>query len=407
MIKNNIIYLFVLVNFIIINNLSASANSIIAVINDDLIVQSQLNHYIEEYMFANKTSVRPSKKQIIAILDREIYAILQTQYAKSKRIEIKPQALNKKLILFAKQNNISLQNLKELPNYQIIVNRIILGSIIPALKEIISRDKITVSEQEVEQVYEKQKDNNYQYHLYNIVLDDFELINELQDRLNKQPNLFQNLAKQYSKAYNAKNNGDMGYLKYQKIPKLYKEYIKELKKGDISKLISNDGNYHLLKLADIKTKESATNQVKIKHILLLKNTNNSPILNQIHNRALEKALYLHKELINGADFATIAKENSRDDYAKEGGVLPWLNIESLPQEAQKELAKLVNNELSVPFETKFGWHIIQKIATRVVILAKLKIKQQILSEKRNKIYAKWLTELKENSTVKVYDYKIK
>ncbi len=407
MIKKLTIYLFITINLVIINNLAASPNSIIAVINDNIITKSQLDSYIAEYMFTNKTDIRPSKKQILSILDREIHAMLEIQYAKSRGIEIKPQALSRNLALFAQKNNITLKSLQALPNYKTIVDRIILSSIIPALKEIVSKNKITISEQEVEQIYQKQAKIYYQYHLYNIVLDDAKLANELLDKLSKEPNLFPSLAKQYSKAYNAKNNGNMDYLDYKKIPKLYKKYITTLKKGAISELIEDNNNYHLLKLVATKTQQLVKNQVKIQHILLPKNSKNDPILNQIHNRSLEKALYLHKELLNGADFATIAKENSKDDYAKDGGILPWLNIEKLPKEAQGVLVKLADNELSEPFETKFGWHIVKKIATRKVMLEKLKIKQQILTKKRNKIYDKWLSDLKEDATIKIYDFKIK
>lgn len=70
------------------------------------------------------------------------------------------------------------------------------------------------------------------------------------------------------------------------------------------------------------------------------------------------------KLDGGADFATLAKQDSKDGSAQDGGDLGWFGVGVMVKPFEDAVVKLKPGEVSEPIQTQFGWHIIKLIETR-------------------------------------------
>ncbi len=129
--------------------------------------------------------------------------------------------------------------------------------------------------------------------------------------------------------------------------------------GDISPLLRTSSGFHILKLADIRSNKQLIHQVNARHILLSNKTGKS-------DRALKERLTsLIERIRQGESFSTLALANSDDSgSAANGGELGWKDPESYVSSFKDMLATLKLNEISKPFKSEFGWHIVQLLGRR-------------------------------------------
>ena len=171
---------------------------------------------------------------------------------------------------------------------------------------------------------------------------------------------FSELAKTTSDGSNAKTGGDLGWRKANDIPTLFQEYIPNMKIGDISELIQSPSGFHIIKISDLQDMEkNMVEQTNARHILVK--------INELRTdkQASEKLDQLKLRIDNGDDFGLLAKGNSDDSMsAIEGGDLGWSTPGELVPEFQRVLDDLKINEISKPFKSRFGWHIVQVLGRR-------------------------------------------
>ena len=408
-------YLIIVLSLFFANPLNANnnnqSNSIIAVVDDEVVTLLELASSIKYYQQENSDKVI-NKKIILSLLDQYIDVIVQKQYAKKIGIQMRPDVLQNKISAMAKQNKISLLMFRQLANYEQIVENISAQSIINGLQSIITKEATMVSKESLEASYQQALAQKIQYDLSNIVLEDKDLAKEIVEKLKDEPNAFALLALEHSQAYNAKNNGAMGYRTYQSLPSIYQQTVASLTIGKISPIIyqANDQLYHLIKVNNIKyERDKLEHQIKINHIFIAKKPKNKQtdsLLDAQPDRVLETILKIHERIKSGESFVHLAKEFSQDDYAENGGKLPWIDINKLPLEGRITFNGLAKLEVSPPFESQFGWHIIQKIAQKKVSQLKLSLQNKLLVKVKKEVYQVWLKNLKEKTYIKIYDKKI-
>jgi peptidyl-prolyl cis-trans isomerase C len=89
-----------------------------------------------------------------------------------------------------------------------------------------------------------------------------------------------------------------------------------------------------------------------------------PVEQEVHARHIlvpteDEAKAIEAELKKGADFATLAKEKSKDPGAADGGDLGYFTKDQMVPEFAEAAFKLDKGQVSVPVHTQFGWHIIK------------------------------------------------
>lgn len=145
--------------------------------------------------------------------------------------------------------------------------------------------------------------------------------------------------------------------------------------------------------------------VKVSHILIKFNKEGDPEINsnttpEMIEAAKTKIDEIYAKVKAGEDFATLAKENSEDSSKADGGNLGWINKDTGFVEPFKSIAlKMKAGEVSEPFRTVYGYHIIKCTATGKTasaqerselrsraITPKMALAKQALSELMSKQY---------------------
>jgi peptidyl-prolyl cis-trans isomerase SurA len=183
---------------------------------------------------------------------------------------------------------------------------------------------------------------------------------DIADRASKGED-FGQLAIANSNSQTALDGGQLGWRKGTQLPQFILDLVTKMKAGDVSDPVRTPSGFHIVKLNDRRSGEAQViiNQIHVRHILLKPN--------ELDDDATvrEKLSKLRSRIMNGEDFAGIATTTSQDPgSAPDGGDLGWSGPGTFVPEFDKAIADLKDGEISEPFKTRFGWHIVQMLGTR-------------------------------------------
>jgi peptidyl-prolyl cis-trans isomerase SurA len=167
---------------------------------------------------------------------------------------------------------------------------------------------------------------------------------------------FEEIAKKYSDDKSAKiNGGNLGYFSAFKMVYPFEKAAFTTKVGELSMPFKTRFGYHILKINDLKP---SPGKIEVAHILITDKT----------SKGKNKIDSLYTSIQNGSDFGKLASQFSNDKSTKQkNGILPIFGIGRMPKEFEEVAFTLSeNNTLSKPFESRFGWHIIQFIKSTPV-----------------------------------------
>jgi len=172
---------------------------------------------------------------------------------------------------------------------------------------------------------------------------------------------FGQLAIANSNSQTALDGGSLGWRKGSQLPQFILDEVTKMKPGEVSAPLRTPSGFHIVKLNERRSGEAPVivNQIHVRHILLKPN--------ELDDDATvrEKLAKLRQRILNGEDFAGIASTTSQDPgSAPDGGDLGWSGPGTFVPEFDKAIADLKVNEISEPFKTRFGWHIVQMLGTR-------------------------------------------
>ena len=184
-------------------------------------------------------------------------------------------------------------------------------------------------------------------------------INEIHDRLDAGED-FARLAVATSQAQTALDGGSLGWRKGAQLPTLFASTVIKMKPGEYSEPIQSAGGFQIVRLNDMRGAErTMVDQLHIRHILLRPNE----ILDEAATQ--QKARSIREQIMNGDDFATIAKSVSEDPGSKaDGGDLGWLSPGDTVPEFEQAVANLPMKELSEPIKSRMGWHLVEVLERR-------------------------------------------
>ena len=384
-------------------------NCIAAVVNDQIITESQLNeakNSLSALSKAENQSVSSEKIRVDA-LDSLIARTLQLQIAKLSHIEISDEELNNALKDLAQQHQISLEQLPAALqaqglNITVFKQQLHDQLLIQKFQQQQLAGTITISPQEIDTLAKKlSKEPNTKsqpqtlYHFVEILIplsataDETGLteakkkFEEIAKKLNQGEDFFQ-----ISEDVLNQPAHDLGWRSKNQIPPDFLAIAQKMKVNSIAPPSRSAEGIHIIKLLAIKTLTPQVNEglntkiteTHVRHILLKKD----PL---IPNAALERRLLsLRNDLIHGGDFSTVAHNNSQDPGSvSQGGDLGWVKPETLDPKFEAAMNNLKINEISMPVASEYGWHLIQVLGRREVQdpQTALKIKaQEILFQQK-------------------------
>lgn len=355
---------------------------IIAVVNEDVIMQSELEakiRTVREQIKQQGAQVPPTSVLEHQVLERLVQNRVQLQLAARSGIRVDDEFLNRTISNIAANNNVSLTQFKEILeqdgySYETFRENMRTEITLTQLRKRHVENRIVITEKEIDNFLANQEIQgsfNTEIRLSHILLSlpdsatDTEIEQVKQIAAQVRGDLlagadFAETASTVSDSGTAKSGGDLGWRKSNDIPSLFAEYIPEMKKGDISELIQNPSGFHIIKITDMKSDtENIVEQTLARHILI------KPDQLVSSSQAKAKLEQLLLRIKNGDDFAMLAKGNSQDTMsAIEGGALGWRSPGELVPEFQRAMDALEINEISKPFQSNFGWHIVQVLERR-------------------------------------------
>ncbi len=168
---------------------------------------------------------------------------------------------------------------------------------------------------------------------------------------------FDDLAAQFSEDPSAKENkGDLGYFTAFRMVYPFENAAYNTPKGEVSKIIRTRFGYHILKINEIRANRG---EITVAHIMIL-----SPKADDVDKDSKNIINDIYKKIQQGEKFEDLAKQFSEDkSSSSKGGVLNRFGSGQLSSEEFENVAFSLKNvgDISAPFQSQFGWHIIKLI----------------------------------------------
>jgi peptidyl-prolyl cis-trans isomerase SurA len=398
-------------------------DSIVAVVNEDVIVRSELEHEINLAIpeLRERGAALPARAALEQqVLERMIAKRLQRQEAAKLGIRIDDAALTQAMTNIAARNGMTLEELysalessgirfedfREDTRMQMLTARL-------QAQEVVKN--IRVTDQEVERFLQREGDSLIErtdVRISHLLIAVPETASEAQvERARQKAQTlvqrlragadFAQLARRESDGQRALEGGDLGWFPMAEVPSLVEGLANTMAKGEISDPLRSPSGFHVIKLADVKgTGPEIVTQTKARHILI----RTSEVVSD--DDARTRLSQLRFRLSGGEDFGTLARSHSDDTgSALNGGDLGWLSPGDTVPEFEQAMGALAPNEISQPFKTTFGWHVVQVQERRrqdtTEELMRLKAREAIKERKADEAVTQWLRRLQDEAYIDV------
>jgi len=354
-----------------------------AIVNDGVVLNSDLDQQVEavsERLRQQKLDLPAQNVLRQQVLERLVVQEIQLQRAQHDGVKVTDETLNAALSDVARRNNLTLSQLPQAlaeqgldyGAYRDDLRREITLSM---LRQRDVLERIVVTPKEIDQYLDKQAkkpSGNHEYNVSHILIAVPQEATQAQldDAARRASEVYQKagsgedfarLAVAYSNSQTALEGGSLGWRKETELPTFLTDVVAKLKPGEVSQPVRTPTGFHIVKVNEVRGSEAKAieNQVHARHILM-KTT-------ELADDATvkQKLNALRDRVAKGEDFAGLAQTNSEDPgSAAQGGDLGWTGPGSFVPEFEQQLATLKDGEISEPFKTQYGWHIVQMLGHR-------------------------------------------
>ncbi|HEX5649652.1 MAG TPA: peptidylprolyl isomerase [Steroidobacteraceae bacterium] len=354
-----------------------------AVVNDGIVLRSDVETQMQtigDRIQQQGQQLPPRNVLRQQVLERLVLQELQMQRAERLGIKIADEAVNQALTEVAQRNNIKFS---ELPaaleaqglDYRDYRDEVRREMVMQTLRQRDVLARVYVSPREVEQCIAKRKASpnvDNEFNLAHILVAvpstaDEQQIAERTSRAQavyaraKQNEDFGQLAITYSDSGTALEGGALGWRKASQLPSFVAEIIPTLQPGGVTEPIRTPSGLHIFKVLEVRGGQAPAmvSQVHARHILM------KPNEVEDDQTVRQKLTQIRERVLKGESFEAIASVTSEDPgSAAEGGDLGWAGRGSFVPEFERQLDALQENQISEPFKTEYGWHIIQLLGRR-------------------------------------------
>ncbi|MEK8089430.1 peptidylprolyl isomerase [Thermithiobacillus plumbiphilus] len=394
-----------------------------AVVNTDIITASELNERVAAIAASLSAEgadrLPPENVLRRQVLDRMILDRIQLQLAERSGIRVDDASIDQAIQNIARQNNLSVEQFREElgregRDYarfrQEIRDRIALARL--AQREVESRVTVTADEENtlVKQAG-AQWGNSYDLQHLFIALPDNASPAQVSQAQSKAEALrarlergedFAKLALAEGDGQDALQGGRLGEKRAGELPPEFVRVFNTMQAGQISPVLRTPIGFHIFKLLDKKEGKPTVPEMAARHILIQAKTPEE------FAEAERKIGQIQRQLLQGRDFATLAREYSQDPgSASKGGDLGWVRPGVMVPSFEQALFALKPGEISGPVRSTYGIHLIQAIAQRQQEVPEKDIRQaarsQLQNRKTQERMEQWLREIRAESYVKILD----
>lgn len=394
---------------------------VVAVVNNDVVTRIDLDR---ELQIATQTLRRQGTplpaRDILEkqMLERLVTKSVLTQQARQSGIRVSEADIDVAVERIAAENKIDVPALRAAVERDGIAferfREDLRGEILLArLRDREVDSRVTVTDAEIQsflRAQEAQPEKVDEYNLAHIVIQVPERASseELQLRRARAEEAlrqiragtdFRQVAASYSDAPDALQGGEMGWRAPGRLPALFLEAVRAMKVGEVSDIVRSPAGFHILKLNDKRGNNTPVmvEQTHARHILIR--------LNEVVSEtdALNRLSDLKDRVENGADFTELARLHSDDASAARGGDLGWISPGDTVPEFEQAMRRLEPGQVSAPFKSAFGWHIVQVLERRTQDMSKdrqrLNARQAIRARKADEQWQEWVRQQRDKAYV--------
>lgn len=394
---------------------------VVAIVNEGVVLESEVQ---EEIATVTQNARRQNRRLPPAdevrkqVLEQLVTREVMLQRAERLGIKVDDERLNDTIASLAKDNGLTLQ---QLPNamaqqgvdYAAYREDTRKKMVIAMLQQKEVRSRINITPRELEQYQERLKKlpgENDEYNVSDILIaiptdatqaqvkELEKKAQEIHERAAKED--FAQLAFANSNASTATSGGELGWRKGSNLPTDLVEAIVALKPGEVSKPVQTSNGFHIIKLNDMRRVEGdpIQDQVHVRHILVTTNTMQDDATVKL------KLAGVRQKVLEGQDFAAFAATMSEDkESAVDGGEIEWISPDAFDPAFSKVVSELQDGEISEPFQSSFGWHIVQLLGRRSFDITEENLRQRAFVQLRDsKVDAEletWIRHLRDEAYI--------
>ncbi|MCZ6829084.1 MAG: peptidylprolyl isomerase [Gammaproteobacteria bacterium] len=396
-------------------------DSVVAIVDDDIIMSSELRErldMVQASLAAQNVEAPPQEVLVRETLDQLILENIQLQMGRNAGVRISDSQLNAAVTRVAAQNRMTLdqfrlqleqegksyEKMREDIRRELILQRVQAGNV---------NQRIQITEQEALNYLESPEGRELvaeEYHLIHALLalpaetSAREIaaarahVDALYGRIQAGES-FQSVISSSAEPFQF-TGGDLGWRKRADLPSLFAEVAPELELGQTAAPLQNPAGFHLIYLADKRGGKTIVPQTHVRHILI------KPSAIRSQDETRDFTAQLRQQIIDGADFTEVARANSEDiGSAQEGGDLDWVNPGQMVVEFEKVMNDTEVGAISEPFNSQFGWHILEVLDRRqedlTEMVAKNRAREVLHQRKFEEELAAWLGKIRDEAFVDI------
>lgn len=396
---------------------------IVAVVDEDVILASELDQAtdaISAQIQASGNTPPPTGVLRDQVRERLIVQKLQTQRAQQRGIAISDEELNAALQNVAAQNNMDLREFARAlrtqgMDYLQVRDQVREELTVNRLRGIEVESRVNVSDRELDDflAMASRGDQSTEYRIAQILVAvpegsteqtataaraEAEQIKQALDDGGD----FAQLAISRSDGQKALEGGDLGWRSAAGLPTIFAGTVSDLDVGAHSDVLESGSGLHIVKLLDKRGGEvtAMVTETRARHILI------QPNAIRDDEASREEIQDLYQRLQSGEDLADLAKEHSDDPgSANQGGDLGWRAPGSFVPAFETKLGEMEVGQVSQPFRSQFGWHIIEVLDRRDrdngAEVQRAQAREAIRRRKVAEEYESWLRQLREEAYVEL------
>ncbi|MCY4450325.1 MAG: peptidylprolyl isomerase [Immundisolibacterales bacterium] len=397
---------------------AAELDRVAAVVNGDAILASEVERRSRHLAFdlRQTSSALPSRAALIQrSLDELVLERLQLGIAESRGLQVTDETLDRALETIARRHGATVDDLRRsleagsIP-FSDFRDRIRNDLLVESVRRREVFNRIEVSEAEIDR-YLAQPDQT-------LVEDDEFLVGHIliarsQDEAASRNTAeevlarlqageaFVGLARLHSSGARAGEGGILDWRPAAALPSLVAGLVPRLEPGETSGIIEDSNGFHIFKLMDVRRAgQNFVRQTHAAHILV---TLRALVSDE---DARLRLVRLRERILQGEEFEELARFHSDDSAsAVRGGDLGWLGPGAVTPRFQAELDRLQPGELSEPFKSTWGWHIVRVLERRehdnTDEVRRARARNAIFQRKANEELIAWLRQLRDSAFVKL------
>ncbi|MDH5226533.1 MAG: peptidylprolyl isomerase [Gammaproteobacteria bacterium] len=354
-----------------------------AVVNDGVVLRSDVEQQLDMVSARlQKAGQQLPPRNVLRqqVLERLVLQELQMQRADRLGLKASDEMVNNALTDIANRNNIKFSDLPAALEAQGIDYRdyrdeIRRDMVLQGLRQRDVIARVYVSPREIDQCVAKRKaspgaDNEYNLAHILVAIPGAADEKQIAERTSRAQAVYERAAKNedfgqlaitYSDSGTALEGGALGWRKAGQLPSFVADIIPTMKAGDVTQPIRTPSGLHIFKVLEVRGGQTPAlvSQVHARHILM------KPTEVMDDETVRQKLSQIRERVLKGESFEAVASVTSEDPgSAAAGGDLGWAGPGSFVPEFEKQLDALNDNEISPPFRTQFGWHIVQLLGRR-------------------------------------------